>query len=117
LLAERGAALPETPGADLVVQHEITGAPGGKVRFVIEWRDGRVVRAEAGKAADPDCVIQAKASDALRVLAGEVEPEVAWMQGRLKIDGAYREMLIDLRPWRHSDAYKALWTEMAERTA
>lgn len=116
VLAERGAALPETPGADLVVAHEIEGAPGGKVRFVIEWRDGRIVRTEVGKAPDADCVVQAKAAEARRVLAGELAPEVAWMQGRLKIDGNYRAMLIDLRDWRHSEPYRALWTDMAAVT-
>lgn len=116
-LATRGAALPEFPGADLVVQHEIVGAPDGKVRFVTEWRDGRLVRAEAGKVADPDCIVQAKAADALTVLAGTLEPEVAWMQGRLKIDGAYRTMLVDLLAWRRSEPYRALWREMAALTA
>lgn len=115
-LAERGAALPETPGVDLVVAHEIEGAPGGKVRFVIEWRDGRIARAEAAKAPDADCVVQAKAVEARRVLAGDIAPEVAWMQGRLKIDGDYRAMLIDLREWRHSEPYRALWAEMAALT-
>ncbi len=115
-LAERGAALPETPGVDLVVAHEIAGAPDGKVRFVIEWRNGRIERAEAGKAPDADCVVQAKAPDARRVLAGDIAPEVAWMQGRLKIDGAYRSMLIDLREWRHSEPYRALWADMAALT-
>ena len=46
-LAQRGAALPACEGVDLIVQHEITGAPDGKVRFVIEWRQGQIARAAA----------------------------------------------------------------------
>ena len=115
-LAERGAALPACEGVDLIVQHEITGAPDGKVRFVIEWRQGQIARAEPGKADAPDCIVAAKAADAVRVLNGALAPEVAWMQGRLKIDGDYRAMLIDLDGWRRSEPYRALSAEMAALT-
>ena len=115
-LAERGAALPEVPGADLVLQHEIAGAPDGKVRFHLEWRNGQLATAAIGKHAEPDVMVQAKAPDALRVLRGELSPDVAFMQGRLKIDGAYRTLLIDLREWRLSEPYRELWNAMAELT-
>lgn len=116
LLAERGAALPEVAGATVTVQHEIAGAPDGKVRFHCVWEDGRLTTVQLGKHAEPDVMVVAKAPDALAVLAGDVAPEVSWMQGRLKIDGDYRRLLIDLRDWRTGDAYRALWQAMADDT-
>lgn len=116
-LAERGRGLPEADGPDMVIQHEIAGAPDGKVRFTTEWRGGRLSSARLGKHPDPDVTIQAKAPDAVRVLRGELSPEVAFMQGRLKVDGDYRRLLVDLREWRHSAPYRQLWSDMADLTA
>ena len=116
-LAERGAALPVWPGADVVVQHEIAGAPDGKVRFFLVWEQGQLVRAELGKHPEPDVVIQAKAPDALDMLHRRLSPDVGYMQGRLKVDGEHRKLLIDLRDWRESEPYQAMWAEMAGLTA
>lgn len=115
-LARKGAELPEVTGADLVLQHEIAGAPDGKVRFFLEWRSGRLVAAQLGKHANPDVVVQAKAPEAIQLLEGRMDPDVAYMQGRLKVDGDYRRLLIDLREWRSSAPYRALWAAMAEIT-
>lgn len=116
-LADQGAALPTEPGVNLVIQHEISGAPDGKVRFHLVWKDGRLEAAELGKHPEPDIMVQAKAPEALRVLRGELSPEAAFMQGRLKVDGAYRMLLVDLRQWRESGPYRALWEHMADVTA
>lgn len=116
-LASRGAELPEAHGVSMVIQHEIAGAPDGKVRFHLVWEDGRLVTAALGKHADPDIVVQAKAPEAMRMLRGELAPDVAYMQGRLKVDGDYRRLLVDLRDWRNSDPYRGLWSAMAEITA
>lgn len=115
-LADKGADLPKVGGVDLVVQHEISGAPEGKVRFFVEWRDGQIVEAAIGKHGDPHITVQAKAAEALKILRGETNPDVAYMQGRLKVDGSYRRLLIDLREWRASEPYRAMWAEMAELT-
>ncbi len=115
-LAQKGAELPEVAGAALVVQQGISGAPEGSVRFFLEWRSGRLAAAELGKHADPDVVVQAKAPEAMQLLEGRMDPDVAYMQGRLKVDGDYRRLLVDLRSWRASAPYRALWAEMAEIT-
>ncbi len=115
-LARLGAQLPEVDGATMTVQHEIAGAPDGKVRFFIEWANGRLITAELGKIKEPDVVIAAKAPEALRILGGDLNPDVAYMQGRLKVDGDYRRFLIDLRDWRTSEPYQALVASMADFT-
>lgn len=116
-LAERGSALPEVDGVNLVIQHEIAGAPDGKVRFFLEWENGRLATASLGKHPEPNVMVQAKAPEALRVLKGDLSPDVAYMQGRLKVDGDYRRVLVDLRDWRQSAPYRDLWAAMAADTA
>lgn len=116
-LARLGGELAVVEGASMVLQHEIAGAPAGKVRFFIEWVDGQVRAASLGKHGEPDIVIQAKAVEALRILTGDLSPDVAYMQGRLKVDGDYRRLLVDLRGWRESADYRGLWSAMAAHTA
>ncbi len=115
-LASKGAALPETAGVDLVVQHEVAGAPDGKVRFFLVWANGQIREAAIGKHPEPDVLIAVKAAEAIKLLNGEMSVDVAYMQGRLKVDGDYRKFLIDLRAWRESEPYKQLWSEMASVT-
>ena len=116
-LAEKGAALPKADGVDLVVQHEVSGAPDGKVRFFIEYRDGQIKDAALGKHPAPDILIEAKAPEVIKILRGETSSDVAYMQGRLKVDGDYKRFLIDLRDWRASQAYVGMWADMAELTS
>ena len=116
-LAEKGATLPKAAGVDLVVQHEVAGAPDGKVRFYVEYKDGKIVDAQLGKHSQPDIKIEAKAPAALKILNSEMSPDVAYMQGRLKVDGDYKRFLIDLRQWRASEAYLGMWAEMASLTS
>lgn len=115
-LAAKGADLPAEAEASMVIQHEIAGAPDGKVRFYVVWDQGRIAEAAIGKHAEPDMMVQAKAPEALRILTGDMTPDVGYMQGRLKVDGEYRKLLIDLRGWRASDAYQGLWAHMADFT-
>ncbi len=115
-LASRGGALPDFEGASIVCQHEIDGAPDGKVRFYAVWQSGRLAGVAKGKHVAPDCMIAAKAADALAVLRGDVELEVSFMQGRVKVDGDYRRLLVDLRSWRASDPLRSLCVAMAEIT-
>lgn len=115
-LSARGGDQPVVAGATIICQHEIAGAPDGKVRFYAVWTDGQLTEVAKGKHGGPDCMIVAKASDALDVLRGVKQLEVAFMQGRVKIDGDYRRLLVDLRAWRTSEAHRALWNAMADLT-
>jgi hypothetical protein len=117
LLGALGAELPEHEGATMVIQHEIAGAPAGKVRFHLVWVNGRLETAALGKHRDPDIVVQAKAAEALKILNGDMDPHVAYMQGRLKVDGDYRKFIVDLRQWRAGAPYQGMWDQVAANTA
>lgn len=115
-LARVGAEMPAAEGVSMSIQHEIAGAPDGKVRFHLVWTDGVLTEAALGKIAGPDISVQAKAPEALKILTGDMSPDVGYMQGRLKVDGDHRRLLIDLREWRAGEAYQGLWSHMADIT-
>ena len=94
---EQADALPERPGASLVMQHVVSGSPAGKVQCGVEVRDGRLVGVAIGKRADATCTVTWAYEDAMAALRGD-GIDVAFMRGRMKLDGDYRAFLLDLRP-------------------
>jgi putative sterol carrier protein len=104
LVQSCAASLPEIPGASLTMQHLVSGSPAGKVQCVVDVRDGRVVEARSGKQADAACTVTWTYEDAVALLRGELNPDVAFMQGRLKVDGDYVGLMLRLRPMFESEA-------------
>lgn len=97
-----GAALAATPGLDLALQFEVAASASSRskknvTRFWIELVDGRPVSAGDGKHADPRCTLSCSVGDGVALLTGELDADVAFMQGRFKIDGAYEELVFDRR--------------------
>ena len=90
--------LPVVPGCSVTVRIDISGGPEGPCRLGAVVTDGRLVGLGSGRPADPDCTISCSAADAQGILGGHLDPAVAYMQGRLKIDGAYERVLFGLRP-------------------
>lgn len=96
-VSEQAAALPRSDGASLIMQHVVSGSPSGKVQCWVELRDGELVDLAVGKRADATCTITWTYEDALAALRG-ADLDVAFMRGRLKLDGDYRSFMYDLRP-------------------
>ena len=98
LVRESGAGLPAVPGASIVMQHVVSGAPQAKkLQAVIELRDGQVVDAQLGKRDDATCTLSWDYPVALAALRGDVPIDVAFMRGDLKVDGDYVTFLLGLR--------------------
>ncbi len=99
--------LAEVPGCNVTARIEISGGPDGPCRLGAVVADGRLVALSPGRPADPDCTVSCSAADAHGILSGQVDPAVAYMQGRLKIDGAYERVLFGLRPMVGGEAFAA----------
>jgi hypothetical protein len=106
-LRERGGELPVVPAATLAVQHVVTGAPGGKVHVVTDIRDGRVVDARLGRAPDAACTVTWAHRDLAAVVRGDLDLDVAYMRGDVKVDGDYAGFLLRLRPMVQGEAGEA----------
>ncbi|MEQ8718394.1 MAG: SCP2 sterol-binding domain-containing protein [Acidimicrobiales bacterium] len=90
-------------GPSLTVQFEVAGSPDGKVRWWATLADGTPTAADTGKADAPDVTVEAKWPDFERVLRGELAADLAFMQGRLKVDGAYETFIFEQRAWLSSE--------------
>lgn len=111
---ERLAAVPAIDGVDGVVQAVITGGPHGKVQVYVDVRSARVAEVVAGRHSQPGCTVTVSYDDAVALMSREVSVEVAFMQGRTKVEGDHRLWLLDLLPARRADAHRealaALWS-------
>ncbi len=118
LSAVRAAAgvLPEVPGCSVAARVEVSGGPDGTRRFGVVIVDGRLVELSPGRLAEPDCTVTCAAADARDIIGGRLDPAVAYMQGRLKVDGLYERVLFGLRPLLDTGAFDAFAAEVAALT-
>ncbi len=78
---------PGLPGLTAGIQVEITGGPDGERSYYEVLADGRSVRGAPGRIEDPDVTVILAWDDAVAVHRGELDPNVAFMQGRMKVTG------------------------------
>lgn len=108
-------ALPEQPGASVVIDHVISGSPAGKLTIAATLADGRVTAMHAGTSPDPDLVVSLDYDTGLAILAGELTSDAGYMSGAIKVEGAHERWMLELRPVRIA-AIEALAPVMADTT-
>ena len=105
---EMWASLPVAPGAEGTVNLSVAVAPRKEASVHWRYEAGQVVAGGAGAADGAQLALTTTAADAAEVLAGRVEPSVAFMRGRLKASGEGALLLAFLastasdgfEPWR-----------------
>ena len=108
IVLEAARGLPGMEGMSAVVNFEMQGSKPsadepvskqrpGKQHCHAVLRNGKLEEFAAGKAGDPDCAVSCKLPEALAIVRGEDDAEVAYMQGRLKLEGDYGLLLFGLR--------------------
>ena len=86
-VADLGGSRPEVAGANGTVSLTVTRGKGIAAAYHWAYQDGRPGAGGVGQLADADLVLTIPDADAALVAAGEVEPSVAYMRGRLKGSG------------------------------
>jgi len=104
-VVERGASLPEVPGASATVQYVVTGAPDGEVGHHQSIVDGRVEAAGLGELDTPDLVLTVPFDRLLAAARGETLAPVELMRGRAKQVGSSGHLMA-LMPVLVSDGYR-----------
>jgi predicted lipid carrier protein YhbT len=106
---------PEHPGLTARIQYEVTGGPDGEVSYFWELRDGRLESSALGTVDQPDVTLTTGWNDAVAMQRGEMDPNVAFMQGRMKVAGSMGVMMA-LLPVTNTPEYKGLRRRIAEIT-
>ena len=115
-LAGACSALPEQGGVDGTVRFVVTSTPLGRVEFRTVVADGRVADVVPGKPGEADATVTWKYPEAVAWIRGELDPDVAFMTGRCKVEGDYEAYVFGLRPMFGSETWAGLLTGLAGTT-
>ncbi len=80
-------AAPVPAGLTARVLVLVTGGPDGEAATHRSYEDGRLAARGPGPLEDPDVTLTLGWDDAQALARAELEPDVAFMQGRLKVVG------------------------------
>jgi len=103
------------PGLSARIQVEVTGGPDGGVAFHYELEDGHLVSSAAGAVDGPDVTLTTVWQDAVAMEQGELDPNVAFMQGRMKVAGSMG-LMIELLAATRTPEYQDLRRRVASVT-
>jgi predicted lipid carrier protein YhbT len=106
---------PLLPGLSARIAADITSGPAGDVSCYWTVDEGRLEAMAAGKVEGPDVTLTLSGKDAAPLCRGELDPSVAFMQGRLKVVGSMGVMIALLTAMNTSE-YQGLRQKIAETT-
>ena len=107
---------PVRPGATARMQYVVTGAPEGEdIKYYWVLEDGKLLDSQLGEISDGDFTLTMTYDDAKKVQTGELDPNAAFMQGRMKVSGNMAK-LMSLLPLTNSPEYRALQEQIREIT-
>lgn len=104
---------PDRPGASARMQYVVTGGPDGDVRYYWLLEDGHLLENQLGDITDPEITMTMTYDDARKIQEGELDPNAAFMQGRIKIsNNTNMAKLMSLMPLTNSPEYKELQAQI-----
>ena len=106
---------PERPGATARMQFAVTGAPEGDVKYYQVLDNGKILESTLGEDANADFTMTSAYDDTVKIQKGELDPNAAFMQGRMKVTGNMGK-LMSLMPLTQSPEYKAIQVKINEAT-
>ncbi len=110
-------SFPERAGASARMQYRVTNLPdgGGDCWFYWVLEDGKLLEATVGQDPDAELTLTISYADNRLVQEGELDPNAAFMQGKMKVTGNMAK-LMSLMPLTASAEYKAIQDQIREIT-
>ena len=105
--------LPDRPGTSARTQNKITGGPEGDQAYYWVIEDGKLTEAMVGESPDSEVTITTGYVDSVKIQKGELDPNAAFMQGRMKVAGNVPKLMA-LLPLTNSPEYKQLQEQVRE---
>lgn len=111
------AELPEVADATVQAEFVVAGAPDGDARYQLGFVDGQLVSSQMGPAADgeADVSIAMSYKQALALLDGDGDANVAFMRGDLKPTG-HTGKLLHLLALQSAEPYRRVLAALAGQT-
>jgi hypothetical protein len=104
---------PERPGATARMQYIIAGGPDGEVRYYWVLENGKLLESALGDVTEADITMTMSYDDARKIQEGDLDPNAAFMQGRIKIgNNTNMAKLMSLMPLTNAPEYKELQKEI-----
>ena len=104
---ELAQEFPERPGATARMQYHVTGGPEGDIRYYWVVVDGKLMEDRLGDDPDAEFTLTLSLEDSIKIQKGELDPNAAFMQGRMKVTGNMGK-LMSLLPLTQSPEYRAI---------
>ena len=99
---------PERAGATARLQYQVGGTPGGEVHYYWVAENGKLQESTLGDDPDAEITLSMSYEDAVKMQRGELDPNAACMQGRIKVVPATNMgKLMSLLQRTQSTEYKA----------
>jgi len=106
---ELAQEFPERAGATARLQYQVSGTPSGDVHYYWVVDNGKLLESTLGDDADAEITLAMTYDDAVKMQRGELDPNAAFMQGRIKVvPGSNMGKLMALLPLTQSPEYKAI---------
>ncbi len=114
---ELAQEFPERPGATARLQYQVSGTPQGDVHYYWVVDNGNLQESTLGDDPDAEITLSMSYDDAVKMQKGELDPNAAFMQGRIKVvPGSNMGKLMALLPLTQSPEYKAIQARINDIT-
>jgi putative sterol carrier protein len=107
--------LPMREGVSIRMAFVVSGAPGGDRKYFQIVENGKLVDQRNGTIPDSDVTMTITWADSVAMQSGELDPNVAMMQGRAKIAGNMGRVMAVL-PLSTSAEYASVQQKVAAQT-
>jgi len=110
-----GESQPERPGATAKMQYVVKGGPDGDVSYYWVLENGKLLEAALGENPESEVTLTQSYEDAVKIAKGELDPNAAFMQGRIKVTGVMQKLMA-LMPLTNAPEYKELQKQLRAET-